>query len=189
VGLRGCVYRYIRSSAMLSALYQYHTPIIHSHTPICIYQVAHVHEIHPHPEQSFSYLSLVWYSVSPRHPVWLRKWCARRQRGIHCVLNYRPRIHRLPVHHFKIEPPHHFALLSEDTPQPIVALSASDRSVLGRSLATIGSPTPIPIRTFFVCLGFLSFLLPEQFPNHAANHSKDQRWMYAFLMPHLITRP
>jgi len=95
----------------------------------------------PVPNKHLFYLSLVWYSVSPPSPHLVEKeWCERRQRGIHRVLNYLPRIVHLSDHHLKIESPHHFALLSEDT-QPITALSAFSPhlTVLTPVICSLGS--------------------------------------------------
>lgn len=136
--LNGHVYRYIRSSTILSALYQYHTPIIHSPTP-CIHQVAHVHELRCYLEEAplLPIVSLV-LCLSPSPHLVEKEWC-ERQRGIHRVLNYLPRIIHLPVHHFKLDSHHHIAL-SEDT-QPISAHFAFSlhQIVLSAVIYSLGS--------------------------------------------------
>ena len=149
-GPRGHAYRYIRSSRNVSALYQYHTPIIHPSTLICIHQVAHVHEIRPAPEQALLLPiidprhcthSLQPGTLSPPHPIWLRRNVERRRRGI---TNSAPRA-KLYISQrsficssFKVDPPSP-RLLSEDT-QPFTTHSAlSPPFALGRLECTLSA--------------------------------------------------
>jgi len=119
----------------------------------------------PVSKKRLSYLSLVWCSVFPPSPHLVEnEWCEGRQRGIHRVLNYLPRIVHLPVHHSKLDSPspHRLAPAVRGYPthyRPLRILSASDRlecsHLLTRflvgthlPLAMIESPpAPNPIRT------------------------------------------
>jgi len=125
---RGYAYRYIHSSTVVSALHQYHTPITHPPTPICIHQVAHVHEVHSRPEQAPLPITSTILCFCPYpHPFWLRRDdVERRRRGI---TNSTPRAKSsISERSFTCSESklYHYAtlsLLSEDT-QPITAHSA-----------------------------------------------------------------
>ena len=123
----------------------------------------------PVPNKHLSYLSLVWYSVSPPPPHLVEKeWRERRQRGIHCVLNYLPRIVHLPVHYFKIESPS--PLLARGYPthdRPLHILSAPDRLECGyfswSDTSFLGHDGPLPPPIRFVHSS-LSLSFPERIP-------------------------